>query len=89
MTRTLIKGARARCEFDFHQSGSVLKGTVDCAVTAFRTHLEIDSDEPAERIAHVIRLAKKSCFAEQLVKTAVPLTSTFAVNGESQRISLD
>ena len=66
----------------------MLKGTVSCAVTEFRTHLEIDSDEPEELIADVIRLAKRSCFAEQLVVTAVPLKSSFAVNGVTSEIAL-
>jgi hypothetical protein len=78
MRKRTITKARCCCEFDFQQTGSVLQGTVSCSVGEFRTHLEVDSPESEEDIADVIRLAKRSCFAEKLVTTALPLRSTFA-----------
>ncbi len=61
----------------------MLRDTAHASVSAFRTHLSIESDEPPERIERVIRLAKQLCFAEQLIVAPVPLTSTFTVNGAS------
>jgi hypothetical protein len=81
MTKTKVEHAECRAEFDIVQEGSILRDTAHSAVTGFRTHLSIRSDEPAERIERVIRLAKQLCFAEQLVVSPVPLTSTFTVNG--------
>ena len=82
MTKTEITRAECRCEFDIHLDGSVLADTYKAYVTGFRTHLAIDSPAPAEAIARVIRLAKRSCFAEQLVANPVPLESTYEVNGK-------
>jgi hypothetical protein len=36
---------------------------------------------PDDVIARIIGAAKRGCFAEQLVTTAVPLVSTYTVNG--------
>jgi hypothetical protein len=77
-----IKKASCHVEGDYLLSGSVLKGTVNVKHRGFRTHLEVESDEPRERLAHLIRCAKNGCFAEQLIVQPVPLQSTVVVNGE-------
>ncbi len=88
MLKKTITAARARCEFDFYLDGSLLADTISSKVTEFRTDLEIESPEPDEVIARIIRSAKRGCFAEQLVTTAVPLVSTYTVNGRSFEIEL-
>lgn len=82
MTKTTIESATCTAEFDISQDGSVLRGTAQSSVSAFRTHLSIRSDEPRERVERVLGLAKRLCFAEQLIVRSVPLTSAFTVNGE-------
>ena len=89
MTKIKITKAECRCEFDAYVKGSVLKNTVQSGVTAFRTHLKIESPEPDEVVARIIRLAKRGCYAEQLVTTAVPLQSTYTLNGKSFEIDLE
>jgi hypothetical protein len=37
-------------------------------------------------IERIVRLAKQGCFAEQMVQTAVPLTSTYILNGVEREI---
>lgn len=49
-------------------------------MSAFRTHLTVTSDESPARIERVLRLAKRMCFAEQLIVHPIQLTSTFTVN---------
>jgi hypothetical protein len=46
------------------------------------THLKLDSDEPAEKLAHLIKNAKAGCFAEGLITQQVPLNSRIEVNGK-------
>jgi len=82
MLKKTITSAKAKCEFDFYLDGSLLADTISSGVTEFRTFLEIESPEPDDVIARIIRAAKRGCFAEQLVTTAVPLVSTYAVNGQ-------
>jgi hypothetical protein len=82
MMKLTIKKASCHVEGDYVLSGSVLKGTVQVAHKGFRTHLEVESEEPREKLAHLIRCAKNGCFAEQLIVQPVPLESTITVNGE-------
>ena len=47
-------------------------------------------DSPAEeRFDRVIRLAKRGCYAENMVQTAVPLKSTYELNGTEVTVSLE
>jgi uncharacterized OsmC-like protein len=89
MTKKRVTSAECRCEFDAWVDGSVLKGTVRSGVNEFRTHLIIESPESDEDIARLIRLAKRGCFAEQLVQNPVRLKSTYQVNGREFEVDLE
>lgn len=82
MRKVAISEARVHVEMDYYLSGSVLAGTVNSGVTEVRSEFEVSSDAPEEDIAYVIRLAKRGCFAERLVETAVPIKSSLRLNGE-------
>ena len=82
MTKTPFTKASCRVEFDWFLQGSVLKETVKSGCRAVRTHFRVESDAPRDKILRLIRLAKKGCYAENMVQTAVPLTSTVELNGE-------
>lgn len=88
MLRKTINRAECEVEFDFFLEGSVLRGTVSSGARECRTRLHIDSPEPPEVIERIVRLAKQGCFAEQLVQNAVPLASTYVLNGVEREISL-
>lgn len=83
-----ISRAECRTELDIWRTGSVRRGTVSAGVSEFRTHFVIESPESDEEVARVIRLAKRGCFAEQLVQAAVPLRSSYSVNGREALIDL-
>ncbi len=87
MTKTTFEKAACRVEFDYFLKGSVLKGDVNSGCRRVRTHFKVESSDSEEKIANIIRLAKQGCYAEQMVQTAVPLTSTVELNGKS--IELD
>jgi hypothetical protein len=79
-----MKVTKASCKVRFRKllGGSVLKGTVFNRWDGVDTHLAIESDEPPEKLAHLISNAKNGCFAEGLITQAVPLNSTIEVNGK-------
>jgi hypothetical protein len=83
MMKMKVAGAKCRVTLRKHLGGSVLKGTVFNRWESVSTFLELDSDEPADRLAHLIRNAKAGCFAEGLVTQQVPLTSHVEVNGKA------
>ena len=82
MTKTRIAKARVRVAIHWYLQGSVIKGTVDSGCKEDRTDLEVESDVVPEKIRHVVRCAKKGCFAEQMVVRPTPLTSTVTINGK-------
>ena len=82
MTKTRIAKARVRVLIHWYLTGSVLKGTVDSGCKEVETHLEVASDDAPERVRNVVRLAKKGCFAEQMVTRPVPLSGSIRINGE-------
>lgn len=79
-----LKVTRASCKVRFRKllGGSVIKGTVFNRWDGVDTHLSIESDAPADKIAHLLRNAKAGCFAEGLITQQVPLNSTLEVNGK-------
>ncbi len=89
MKKLAINEARVHVEMDYYLSGSVLAGTVNSGVTEVRSQFEVSSDAPEEEIANVIRLAKRGCFAERLVETAVPIKSTLKLNGKDATSRLE
>ena len=82
MTKTQITKAKVRVLIHWYLTGSVIKGTVDSGCREVETHLEIESDDSQPKVDHVVRMAKKGCFAEQLVVRPVPLTSSVRINGQ-------
>ena len=82
MKRLGITSARVHVEMDYWLRGSVLQGTVAAGCDEARTHFELESDEDETALAEVVRLAKAGCFAESMVKSAVPIESTVTVNGQ-------
>jgi hypothetical protein len=82
MTKTRIARAKVRVLIHWYLTGSVMKGTVDSGCKGVETHLEVESDDAADKVEHVVRLAKKGCFAEQMVVRPVPLTGSIRINGE-------
>ena len=88
MKKLGITSARVHVEGDYWLTGSVLRGDVTSGWAGVRTHFEVVSDEPEADILDLIKLAKAGCFAERLVDTAVPLTSTITLNGVSVEAAL-
>ena len=83
MMKLKVSGANCRVVFCKHLGGSVLKGTVFNRWESVTTHLKFESDEPEDRLAHLIRNAKAGCFAEGLITQQVPLHSRVEVNGKT------
>jgi hypothetical protein len=81
MTKTRISKARVKVTIHWYLQGSVLKGTVESGCKEVKTDLQVESDDDIEKVRHVVRCAKRGCFAEQMIVRPTPLTSTISVNG--------
>ena len=82
MMKMKVSGANCRVVLRKHLGGSVLKGTVFNRWEGVSTYLKVESDEPADKLAHLIKSAKAGCFAEGLITQQVPLHSYIEVNGK-------
>jgi len=82
MMKLKVSGASCRVVLRKHLGGSVLKGTVFNRWEGVTTHLKFDSEEPADRLEHLVKNAKAGCFAEGLITQQVPLHSRIEVNGK-------
>ena len=81
-----LRSAKVHVEMDYYLKGSVADNTVENGVTEVRSFFDVESEQQEEDLIEVIRLAKKGCFAENLVKTAVPLKSVCTLNGTEVNI---
>ena len=82
MMKMTVSNPKCRVVMRKHLGGSVLKGTVFNRWEAVTTHLKVETDAPADRLAHMIKNAKAGCFAEGLITQQVPLESRIEVNGK-------
>ena len=89
MMKMKVSNPKCRVVLRKHLGGSVLKGTVFNRWEHVTTYLTVDSDEPADKLAHLIKNAKAGCFAEGLITQQVPLVSHIEVNGKPFQIEGD
>ena len=63
MMKMKVSDPKCRVVMRKHLGGSVLKGTVFNRWEGITTYLTVDSDEPADKLAHLIKNAKAGCFS--------------------------
>ncbi len=81
MMQTKIDKARVSVKARFKSEGSVLAETVKAQGLGFETRLEVESEEPLERVAAVIRNAENGCYVLQSILNPVPVERKFTLNG--------
>jgi len=59
----------------------VLNDTVQAEMVGVETRLELQSAEPPEKIARLVRNAERGCFVMQGLIKPVPITSSTLLNG--------
>jgi organic hydroperoxide reductase OsmC/OhrA len=64
---------------DRNDEGHVGSCRLECG--GAETTLEIDSPDPPERIAKVVRNAERGCFVMQALQNPVPVTGRTLLNG--------
>jgi organic hydroperoxide reductase OsmC/OhrA len=81
MLKVTVNGMRMRVTARYRVDGSVLNDTIRGHMLAAETTLEIDSPDPPERIAKVVRNAESGCFVMQALQHPVPVTGRTLLNG--------
>jgi hypothetical protein len=81
MMKTPIQRARVHVTMRNKTEGSVLQGTVQASCLGIEAQVELESDQPAERVAAVVRNAEHGCFTMQALLAPVEVTSSITLNG--------
>src|SRR6266446_3738289 len=81
MLKVTVNGMRMRVTARYRVDGSVLNDTVQGRMLGAETTLEIDSPDPPERVAKVVRNAERGCFVMQALQNPVPVTGRTLLNG--------
>ena len=83
MLKVTVKGMRMHVRARYRVEGSVLDDTIQGCMLGAETTLEIDSPDPPERVAKVVRNAERGCFVMQALQNPVPVTGRTLLNGVS------
>jgi len=81
MMKTQITKAKVFVTARFKSEGSVLRETVQAIGLGFETRCQLESTEPAEKVAAVVRNAENGCFVLQSILNPVPVERKFTLNG--------
>jgi hypothetical protein len=77
-----LKNVRVDQTTRFYREGSVLGGTIKSGSLGVAVDVDVESDEPAERIAELIRVAKASCFTHGAIIEPVTVETHLRLNGQ-------
>ena len=75
------RNVRIKVTAKYFREGSVIQGTAKVTCDGILTELSLDSDEPPERVAHLIRMAEASCFTMAALRSNTPCDLVSTVNG--------
>jgi hypothetical protein len=81
MMKITVDGARVDVNARFGRGGSLLDHSVYGTCEGVDVHLEVDSEEPPERISGLLRNAEAGCYVMQALANPTPVTATFEHNG--------
>jgi len=86
--RLVLHDERVKVTAYFQEQGSILKGTSVGRCERFDIALSIDSDEPEDEIAELIRLSHRMCFTESVLTESVELRHQNRLNDRQLNIDL-
>ena len=66
----------------FRVTGSVLNDTIEGEMLGAETTLHLESPDPPDRVAKVVRNAERGCFVMQALLRPVPVTGRTLLNRE-------
>jgi hypothetical protein len=81
MLKVKVEKMRMRVVARYRVDGSVLNDTIEGQMVGAETMLELESPEPPERVARVVRNAERGCFVMQALLKPVAVTAATRLNG--------
>ena len=81
MLKTHIDKAKVFVTARFKSEGSVLRETMQAEGLGFETRCELTSNEPADKVAKVVRNAENGCYVMQTILKPTPVARRYTLNG--------
>jgi len=66
----------------FFRKGSILAGTIQSGSLGIEVQVDVESDEPKDKIARLVRVAQESCFTHGAIANPVPVETNVRLNGQ-------
>ena len=82
MMKINVDKARVHVSMRNKSEGSVLQGSIQATCLGFETRLELESNEPVERIQALLRNAEHGCYTLQALLAPVEIRRSATLNGE-------
>jgi hypothetical protein len=76
------KNVRIKVTARYSREGSVLAGNAQTRCDSIKTELSLDSDEPPERVAQLIKMAEATCFTIASLRNPASVELDTTVNGQ-------
>jgi hypothetical protein len=70
----------------FFMKGSALEGTMRGGSLGLETHIDVESDEPPEKIREYIKMGEQTCFTLQSLIEPVPTRTHVKLNGNNLQL---
>jgi hypothetical protein len=74
------RNVRIKVTAKYFREGSVIAGNANAMCDSITTELSLESDEPPDRIAQLIKMAEASCYTMAALRNAVPVELVSTVN---------
>ena len=66
----------------FFRKGSILGGTIQSGSLGIEVEVDVESDESKDKIAHLVHVARESCFTHGALADPVPVETILRLNGQ-------
>lgn len=82
MMKVAVRDVRVKVIAQYRREGSILAGTITSGCDFVKTEINLASDEPADRLAELLRVAEASCFTIGAIRNPTPCELIAVVNDE-------
>src|SRR5262244_4362140 len=80
MLQVTVRRMRMHVTASFRVTGSVLNDSIEGEMQSAETTLDLESPDPPDRVARVVRNAERGCFVLQALLRPVPVTGRTLLN---------
>ena len=86
MMKLPIRNLHVKVGAQYHRAGSILAGTASAGCDKIRTDVQLECDEPEDRVADLMRVAENSCYTIGALREPVPTELAVELNGRTLNV---